>query len=77
MMLEQDTIAAIATGSGGGIGVIRISGPKAFEITGKIFRGRKTISEIAIARTWMPSPAFLSAAAARSTIAEIISAISG
>jgi tRNA modification GTPase len=37
-MLE-DTIAAVATGSGkGGIGIIRISGPKAFAVLQSIFR---------------------------------------
>ena len=34
-----DTIAAIATAQGtGGIGVIRISGPQAREVVGKVFR---------------------------------------
>jgi tRNA modification GTPase len=38
-MIFQDTIAAIATPLGvGGIGVIRISGPDAADIAGKIFR---------------------------------------
>ncbi|MBT7261853.1 MAG: hypothetical protein HN888_12125, partial [Desulfobacula sp.] len=37
-----DTIAAIATPYGsGGIGVIRISGPKAFDIASKIFSKKK------------------------------------
>ncbi|MDD4402937.1 MAG: tRNA uridine-5-carboxymethylaminomethyl(34) synthesis GTPase MnmE, partial [Desulfitobacteriaceae bacterium] len=35
----EDTIAAISTPLGeGGIGIVRISGPDAAEITGKIFR---------------------------------------
>ena len=34
----DDTIAAIATARGGGIGVVRISGPRAAEILGKVFR---------------------------------------
>lgn len=39
---EFDTIAAIATPIGtGGVGVIRISGDKSFEIAGKIFKGKK------------------------------------
>ena len=39
MMNEQDTIAAIATPPGsGGIGIIRISGPKAEEILLRVFR---------------------------------------
>jgi tRNA modification GTPase len=36
----NDTIAAIATGAGGGIGIIRISGPEALPIAARIFRGR-------------------------------------
>ena len=38
ILQEFDTIAAIATPLGtGGVGVIRISGEKSFEITDKIF----------------------------------------
>ncbi|KAF0123341.1 MAG: tRNA modification GTPase [bacterium] len=38
-MIDEDTIAAIATPFGtGGIGIIKISGPKSFEIAKKIFR---------------------------------------
>jgi len=36
-MKKSDTIAAIATAAGGGIGIIRISGEKALEIAEKIF----------------------------------------
>ena len=37
--MEQDTIAAISTPPGeGGIGIIRISGPRAEEILGRVFR---------------------------------------
>ncbi len=40
--MDNDTIAAISTPQGnGGIGIIRISGEKAFEIASKIFSGRK------------------------------------
>lgn len=35
--LNDDTICAIATAQGGAIGIIRISGPQAIAITGKIF----------------------------------------
>ena len=35
---EQNTIAAISTGSGGGIGMIRLSGPESIAITSRIFR---------------------------------------
>ncbi len=44
----EDTIAALSTPYGtGGIGVIRISGDMAFEITAKIFRANRKIDEIA------------------------------
>ena len=36
-LLQNDTIAAIATAQGGAIGVIRVSGPEAIEITSRIF----------------------------------------
>ncbi len=46
MDYEKDTICAIATPHGiGGIGIIRISGQDAFNITDKIFKGRKRIKE--------------------------------
>lgn len=35
--MQQDTICAIATAQGGAIGVIRVSGPDAIEITSRIF----------------------------------------
>ena len=45
-MYKEDTIAAIATAPGaGGIGIIRISGRKAFEIADRVFSsptGKKT-----------------------------------
>ena len=37
MTINGDTICAIATGRGGAIGIIRVSGPQAVEITDKIF----------------------------------------
>ncbi|HHV28524.1 tRNA uridine-5-carboxymethylaminomethyl(34) synthesis GTPase MnmE [Acetivibrio mesophilus] len=41
-MYKEDTIAAISTPHGtGGVGIIRISGDKAFEIAQKIFQGKK------------------------------------
>lgn len=44
----EDTIAALSTPYGtGGIGVIRISGDSAFEVSGKLFSSRKTMEEIA------------------------------
>ena len=36
-MINQDTICAIATAQGGAIGIIRVSGPKAIEITSRIY----------------------------------------
>ncbi len=36
----DDTIAAVATGAGGGIGIVRISGPDALAIAARIFHGR-------------------------------------
>ena len=42
---EQDTIAAIATGQGGGIGMVRLSGPESLTVAGRVFfprdRGRQ------------------------------------
>ena len=35
---EQDTIAAIATGKGGGIGMIRLSGRESLAVAGQVFR---------------------------------------
>ena len=37
------TICAIATAQGGAIGIIRVSGPKAIDITDKIFNGRHSL----------------------------------
>ncbi len=46
-MYKEDTIAAISTAQGaGGIGIIRISGDRAFEIASKIFKGKKPFDEI-------------------------------
>ena len=46
-MCEEDTIAAISTPYGsGGIGIIRISGIRAFEIAGRIFKGRKPFESL-------------------------------
>lgn len=45
-MTENRTIAAIATGTGGGIGIVRLSGPEAISITGSIFHGKKSIAEM-------------------------------
>lgn len=35
--METTTIAAIATGVGGGVGIVRLSGPRALEIAGVVF----------------------------------------
>lgn len=46
-MFDTDTITAISTPYGtGGIGIVRISGDKSFDIAGKIFKGRKPFDEI-------------------------------
>jgi len=46
LMYDNDTIAAISTPYGtGGIGIIRVSGDKAFEIVGKIFKGKKDVGQ--------------------------------
>jgi len=46
-MYKEDTIAAISTPHGtGGIGIIRISGDRAFEIAEKIFVGKKNFKNI-------------------------------
>ena len=36
--MEQDTICAIATATGGAVGIVRLSGPRAIEMAGKIVR---------------------------------------
>lgn len=41
--MQQDTIVGIASGMGGGIGIIRISGENAFLVAGEIFRTRKFV----------------------------------
>lgn len=49
MHFEDDTIAAVATPVGqGGIGIVRISGPKSMEIAGRLFSPKKkiTLSEV-------------------------------
>lgn len=46
-MYQEETIAAVSTPQGmGGIGIIRISGDKAFAIAGRIFKGKKDINNI-------------------------------
>lgn len=44
--MKNDTIAAVSTAVGNsGISVIRLSGPEAFLIADKVFRGKNTVSE--------------------------------
>ena len=38
---ENDTIAAICTGTGGAVGIIRISGPRALDAIRSVWRGRR------------------------------------
>lgn len=44
--MNSDTITGIASGMGGGIGIIRISGTDALKTIGKIFRTKEYISKI-------------------------------
>lgn len=43
--MENNTIVGIASGMGGGIGIIRISGSNSLEIVGKIFRTKKFVDK--------------------------------
>ncbi|MGI6086179.1 MAG: tRNA uridine-5-carboxymethylaminomethyl(34) synthesis GTPase MnmE, partial [Acetivibrionales bacterium] len=44
--MKNDTIAGVSTAVGNsGISVIRLSGPEAFLIADKVFRGKSTVSE--------------------------------
>lgn len=43
--MNEDTIAGIASGMGGGIGIIRISGENSFSMVGKIFRTKKYMED--------------------------------
>ena len=48
-MISSETICALATPAGGAIGIIRISGPKALDITDKVFkRNGSTLSQICL-----------------------------
>jgi len=50
-MAQADTIAALATPVGAGaVAVIRVSGPRAFAVADKVFRGRRLASEMAPGR---------------------------
>ena len=47
-MSGPDTIAALATPAGAGaLAVVRISGPGALEIAGRVFRGRRSLLDCA------------------------------
>jgi tRNA modification GTPase len=51
---DGDTIAAIATPIGqAGIGIIRISGPMSFEIADKIFKPKKSVSQLETHRLYL------------------------
>ena len=48
-MTSSDTICALATPAGGAIGIIRLSGPRALDITDKVFkRNGSTLSQICL-----------------------------
>ncbi len=52
-LLEEDTIAAIATAVGeAGVAIIRLSGPDAAKIASKIYRGKKSVSEFSSHRLY-------------------------
>ncbi|MBO7089496.1 MAG: tRNA uridine-5-carboxymethylaminomethyl(34) synthesis GTPase MnmE, partial [Lentisphaeria bacterium] len=38
---ENDTIAAVCTGAGGAVSIVRISGPRALEVVRSVWRGRR------------------------------------
>lgn len=50
--MNEDTIAGIASGMGGGIGIIRVSGEEALKLAGKIFRTGKYIKDVNQNLTW-------------------------
>lgn len=43
-MFEHDTICAVATASGGAIGIVRVSGPSAISIADVVFKGRNPLA---------------------------------
>ena len=43
--MQQTTICAVATPSGGALGIIRVSGPHAIDFTEEIFSGRRPLSQ--------------------------------
>ena len=50
-MREADTIAALATPVGAGaVAVLRVSGPRALEVAGRVFRGQQKVEKIASGR---------------------------
>ena len=44
--MQEETIAGIASGMGGGISIIRISGENALQVVGSIFRTKKYLSNL-------------------------------
>lgn len=42
----EDTIAAIATGIGGGLSILRVSGPEALAVAGRVWRGRPRLAAV-------------------------------
>lgn len=44
--MQEETIAGIASGMGGGISIIRISGENALKIAGSVFRTKKYLSDL-------------------------------
>lgn len=50
--MAEDTIAGIASGMGGGIGIIRISGEDALFLAGKVFRTKKYLDHKIVEEQW-------------------------
>lgn len=44
--MQEETIAGIASGMGGGISIIRISGENALKVAGRVFRTKKYLSDL-------------------------------
>ena len=44
--LPDDTIAAIASGLGGGLAIVRLSGPRALALAGAVWRGRRPLAQL-------------------------------
>ena len=50
--MAEETIAGIASGMGGGIGIIRISGADALSLAGRVFRTKKYLNHNTVEEQW-------------------------